>query len=1178
MIKRLFSLATLVLLAAACTDNIDSTFDGLRRLAQTGQDGNVFYATIEDSADSTATKVFADDQLRVLWNADDRITIFEKYTLGEEYRFEGKDGDNAGSFSPVSQGNGYVVGNSLSYSYAVYPHDGNTTISNDGVLSLTLPANQTYKANSFGVGANTMVSVTNDKKMLFRNVGCFLSLKLYGDGVSVKSITLKGNNGEKLAGPATVTMPVNGTPSHVMQNDATESITLTCETPVALGADADHYTEFWFVVPPTTFTKGFTVTVTDSNDGTFVKSTDNPLEVKRNQLYRMEPLEVISSFIDLSLDPSGPHFSEAVELICLVFRLMGAPEYNTCRVPLVYESADTYFASMKDHAAITLARECRQTGVAYDAVTAFGIHLVISDQGVISFNPNYVEGSDTSFDRWTSQQKNDMLEALNDFYKESHFHAWFMSMAPYRQEALASFNSASAIDHDWYNSFFGPIDNLSTQVILSFFIGNNNNGLSTNLVSGGKLLSPVMGCLYQNNTGKILFTDDGSILVHEFCHPYCNPLIAKYWDSIKDKSNAVFQTVQTQMSNQAYGNAQTMMKETFVRASTIRYFMSHASNQSTESRIQSEENRGFLMVRTLVDALDEREQEISTYPTMDDFMPKIVQAINDYVPEYSGSGQYDEYTYSSTEKLLPGVFSVSETKQVQFTKGNLYWNGSEWKFEDNQMNFPNTWDTDHVGHFYWATTASVARATNYNPTSLSTTDHLFCDGSDDAHSLTVEGISGLRVLGDGENGEIDYLLKKRTNARNLYKYPVSIKAVGKCLVIAPDDFTGTIADSYDATSWASAEAAGLVCFTPAGIRHGSSFSSAGGFKGMYYTETPKPDSENHAYMFSFEGNSFYRYPSYTSRNNGCSIRLVKEVEEDISYDETIITFEDENFKAYCVENFDGCIDGNKDGEISMAEASLVKKIEVNPEVVASLKGIEFFINLRELRCGMDCNTYNCSLNRGVESYLRKVGDEYIEIHSKLTALDVSQNTKLTYLDCSDNALTSIDVSQNTKLTYLNCKANSLENLDVSHNTELKELDCGYNRLTSLDVSKNTELTYLACMWDPLSVLDVSHNTALTHLYCSVNYLKSIDVGYNTALKHLSCGLNQLTSLDVSKNTALQYLNCERTQLTSLDVSNNGSLTRLYCTSNPSLTEIWLKTGQTIATLNYDTEVATIKFK
>ena len=110
MIKRLFSLATLVLLAAACTDNIDSTFDGLRRLAQTGQDGTVFYATIEGSADSTATKVFADDQLRVLWNADDRITIFEKYTLGEEYRFEGKDGDNAGSFSPVSQGNGYVVG------------------------------------------------------------------------------------------------------------------------------------------------------------------------------------------------------------------------------------------------------------------------------------------------------------------------------------------------------------------------------------------------------------------------------------------------------------------------------------------------------------------------------------------------------------------------------------------------------------------------------------------------------------------------------------------------------------------------------------------------------------------------------------------------------------------------------------------------------------------------------------------------------------------------------------------------------------------------------------------------------------------------------------------------------------------------------------------------------------
>ena len=36
-----------------------------------------------------------------------------------------------------------------------------------------------------------------------------------------------------------------------------------------------------------------------------------------------------------------------------------------------------------------------------------------------------------------------------------------------------------------------------------------------------------------------------------------------------------------------------------------------------------------------------------------------------------------------------GDFSVSLTKKVKFTKSNLYWNGSAWKFEANQTGFSN---------------------------------------------------------------------------------------------------------------------------------------------------------------------------------------------------------------------------------------------------------------------------------------------------------------------------------------------------------------------------------------------------------------------------------------------------------------------------------------------------------
>ena len=40
--------------------------------------------------------------------------------------------------------------------------------------------------------------------------------------------------------------------------------------------------------------------------------------------------------------------------------------------------------------------------------------------------------------------------------------------------------------------------------------------------------------------------------------------------------------------------------------------------------------------------------------------------------------------------------------------------------------------------------------------------------------------------------------------------------------------------------------------------------------------------------------------------------------------------------------------------------------------------------------------------------------------ANLTALDVSNNTQLTWLDCSSNTLTSLDVSRCTQLRYLYC--------------------------------------------------------------------------------------------------------------------------------------------------------------
>ena len=286
-------------------------------------------------------------------------------------------------------------------------------------------------------------------------------------------------------------------------------------------------------------------------------------------------------------------------------------------------------------------------------------------------------------------------------------------------------------------------------------------------------------------------------------------------------------------------------------------------------------------------------------------------------------------------------------------------------------------------------------------------------------------------------------------------------------------------------------------------------------------------------------------------------------------------FPDATFREYVSSNFDK----DSNGSLSASEIKNVTKIDVEYKVITSLKGVEHFIALKDLRCrdrqltelDISKNTaltsLDCSYNQLIALDVSKnTALTYLNcFRSQLTALDVSKNTGLTKLDCRGNQLTKLDVSKNTALTILYCSSNQLTALDVSKNTALTNLQCGSNKLTTLDVSKNTALTELECAFNKLTTLDVSKNTALTTLYCG-NQLTELDVSKNTALTVLDCGSNQLTALDVSKNTALTYLYCSSYQLTALDVSKNTKLTYLCCW-NGKLTALDVSKNTALTGLN-----------
>lgn len=282
MNRTIHALLTSALLVVSVSCSLDET-DTLN-----GLEPDVFYATIEQPADKS-TKAYVDQSLKVLWDAGDRISIFNLKDANDEYCFTGQTGDDGGTFELVKDFS--EEGVSIDKVYAVYPYSRETSIDRSGTITLELPSEQHYREHSFGVGANLMVSVSKDKSLQFKNACGYLRISLYGEGVSISSIALEGNNNERLAGKATVTMPLDGVPSITMADESAGVIILNCDTPVALGASEEKSTDFWFVVPPVTFSSGFTITATLSDGGTVRKSTSKAISIERNRLTKMAPIE-----------------------------------------------------------------------------------------------------------------------------------------------------------------------------------------------------------------------------------------------------------------------------------------------------------------------------------------------------------------------------------------------------------------------------------------------------------------------------------------------------------------------------------------------------------------------------------------------------------------------------------------------------------------------------------------------------------------------------------------------------------------------------------------------------------------------------------------------------------------------------------------------------------------------
>ncbi|MFC0777838.1 LamG-like jellyroll fold domain-containing protein [Flavobacterium sp. HJSW_4] len=276
--------------------------------------------------------------------------------------------------------------------------------------------------------------------------------------------------------------------------------------------------------------------------------------------------------------------------------------------------------------------------------------------------------------------------------------------------------------------------------------------------------------------------------------------------------------------------------------------------------------------------------------------------------------------------------------------------------------------------------------------------------------------------------------------------------------------------------------------------------------------------------------------NYTKFTNNPNLTCIQ-VDDAVHSNANWATLKDAtaNFNTNCLEEYTLIPDSNfedrlimldidkdgKNGKVLNTSISKVEHLYVGQYGIKDLTGISGFTSLRGLKVS---------------------GNE-------LTSLDLSKNTLLDTLDCSNNKLRTLNLKNGNNKNFYSKKSNFSNNPD----------------LTCIQVD---DVAYANANWATIKDGTASYNTNCPEFYATIpdsNFeQKLIDLGIDTDGlngKITIADVNSITSLDLSNSniknlTGLEYftslttLDVSNNQLTTLDVSKNTKLTIVYAVNNP----------------------------
>lgn len=326
------------------------------------------------------------------------------------------------------------------------------------------------------------------------------------------------------------------------------------------------------------------------------------------------------------------HVDERFELTSIVFRLTEDVAFVHSTPANYIASIDNYFSPYKNHELVDFVKKTMYSksslNIAFPAFLASDIRItskgiVWTDEWVAT-----IHADDTLQENymWTKSELQEYLKLLNNFYKDTRFRKFYDAHAAYYQEIEDAFAKiANKIDTAWFRAFFGSpycMDN----IWLVPAIGNDNFAINRVDRQGKEHHNCVVSCVNINSAGKPYFDDVVfSVLIHESCHNYCNPILRKHKASFIDVCDTLFEHVKNDLSGYYYGTPLAILYEGINRACEYSYYIEHHtfSDSVLNYKLKREMKTGFIWIEEMVNYMTLFRCNRKEYPLFEDFVPSL---------------------------------------------------------------------------------------------------------------------------------------------------------------------------------------------------------------------------------------------------------------------------------------------------------------------------------------------------------------------------------------------------------------------------------------------------------------------------------------------------------------------------------------------------------------------------